>query len=121
MSFALDGLDGIAARHFNQCSKFGMFMDMIIDRMGTLTFILLLCKAGHDQSWALIFWAVVDAASHWAATLTYSYLLSYFRAAMSQIHHKEKIYRFKVLEVYYKNQYWLMTFLCISAEVPLLF
>merc|ERR1712032_824310 len=92
--FALYGLDGIAARHFNQCSKFGMFMDMIIDRMGTLTFILLLCKAGHDQSWALVFWAVVDTASHWAATLT---------AAMTQIHHKEKVYRFRILEVYYKN------------------
>jgi len=39
-SVTIDNLDGVAARYFNQCSKFGACYDMIIDRMSTIIFMI---------------------------------------------------------------------------------
>jgi len=36
ISFVLDYFDGLMARAFKQCSKFGGLLDMLTDRMGTL-------------------------------------------------------------------------------------
>ena len=32
VSQGLDAVDGMVARHFNQCSKFGAVLDMLTDR-----------------------------------------------------------------------------------------
>ena len=32
VSQGLDAVDGIVARHFNQCTKFGQVLDMLTDR-----------------------------------------------------------------------------------------
>lgn len=36
ISFCLDYFDGLTARAFKQCSRFGGLLDMLTDRMGTL-------------------------------------------------------------------------------------
>eukprot|EP00467_Chlorarachnion_reptans_P013897 CAMPEP_0114496336 /NCGR_PEP_ID=MMETSP0109-20121206/5714_1 /TAXON_ID=29199 /ORGANISM="Chlorarachnion reptans, Strain CCCM449" /LENGTH=212 /DNA_ID=CAMNT_0001673599 /DNA_START=39 /DNA_END=677 /DNA_ORIENTATION=+ len=35
VSYLLDAVDGVAARYFNQCSKLGYYLDMIIDRISS--------------------------------------------------------------------------------------
>ncbi|RYG47216.1 CDP-alcohol phosphatidyltransferase family protein, partial [archaeon] len=35
LSYALDALDGVAARHLGQCSRFGALLDMVTDRAAT--------------------------------------------------------------------------------------
>ena len=42
LSFILDLFDGIAARHFKQCSQFGAVLDMVTDRCSTCGFLMLL-------------------------------------------------------------------------------
>lgn len=40
LSSFLDAFDGMAARHFDQCSKFGAVLDMLSDRIGTCMLIM---------------------------------------------------------------------------------
>ncbi len=43
LSYLLDGVDGFLARKFNQCSIFGYYLDMLIDRISS-GYILTLCS-----------------------------------------------------------------------------
>lgn len=54
---ASDGLDGFIARRFNQCSKFGAFIDPIADKSLMLTAIITLSLApwGVDE-WQIPLW-----------------------------------------------------------------
>jgi CDP-diacylglycerol--glycerol-3-phosphate 3-phosphatidyltransferase len=59
-----DGVDGWIARHFNQCSKFGAFIDPIADKALLLTGVIVLsCLDWGEPGWRLPFWfaAVVIA------------------------------------------------------------
>lgn len=61
----MDAIDGVAARHFDQCSQLGQFLDMLTDRMGTLVLMVIICLQ-NPQFWA--FWTfliVLDIVSHW--------------------------------------------------------
>lgn len=49
-----------------------MFLDMIVDRIGTLFFVMLLVYSNHPIAQLLILWSLIDVASHWCATLVYS-------------------------------------------------
>lgn len=51
-------------------SKFGGFLDMISDRMGTLIFLIMLIRSFPEQCDPMIVWAIVDIMSHWCATLS---------------------------------------------------
>jgi len=42
ISFVADAVDGMAARHFKQCSDFGAVLDMVTDRCSTAGFLLIL-------------------------------------------------------------------------------
>ena len=42
ISFCLDLFDGMAARHFNQTSKYGGTLDMVIDRISTSGLLMVL-------------------------------------------------------------------------------
>lgn len=55
-----DGLDGYVARHFNQCSKFGAFIDPIADKSLMLTAIITLSLApwGID-AWQIPVWFAI--------------------------------------------------------------
>ena len=44
VSSMLDAFDGMAARHFNQCSQFGAALDMVTDRSATMMLLCALCR-----------------------------------------------------------------------------
>jgi CDP-diacylglycerol--inositol 3-phosphatidyltransferase len=61
----LDGIDGITARAFNQCSRFGALLDMLTDRMSTAALLIVLSHLYANQ-WAFFtFLIVLDIVSHW--------------------------------------------------------
>ncbi|ODM99237.1 CDP-diacylglycerol--inositol 3-phosphatidyltransferase [Orchesella cincta] len=64
-SALLDAVDGHAARHFNQSTKFGAMLDQLTDRCGTAC--LMMCLAAFYPSYAFFFQMslVVDIGMHW--------------------------------------------------------
>lgn len=49
-----DSLDGYIARHFNQVSDFGKFIDPIADKLLVTSALLIFVEAGQMSSWACI-------------------------------------------------------------------
>jgi phosphatidylglycerophosphate synthase len=73
VSCLLDALDGFAARHFDQATKFGAVLDMVTDRCTTACLLVFLASA--FPRWSIIFQGLIslDLASHYMhmyATLT---------------------------------------------------
>ena len=65
LGFVLDGVDGHAARYFNQESTMGKLLDMVTDRIstGALLFVLSLYLPCCTIIFVFVFW--LDTASHW--------------------------------------------------------
>lgn len=61
----LDAVDGVTARYFNQCSKFGAVLDMLTDRMSTAVLLVVLALLYPDMWGAFAFLIVLDIVSHW--------------------------------------------------------
>ncbi len=111
-SFVLDALDGIAARAFNQCSRFGACLDMLTDRMATLVLVIICLQIDSASLQGyILWWILIDLTSHWLQTLA---------AAQSNSHHKSIKNRFALLNLYYNNKKFMCT-LCVGAEIFLLF
>lgn len=73
ISCLLDAADGVAARHFDQSTRFGAVLDMVTDRCTTSCLLVFLASA--FPRWSLIFQGLIslDLASHYMhmyATLT---------------------------------------------------
>ena len=49
-----DLLDGYIARHYNQITNFGKFMDPLADKVLVLTAMACFCAAGRFPDWALV-------------------------------------------------------------------
>ncbi len=49
-----DLLDGYVARHYNQITDFGKFMDPLADKMLVLTAMICFCAMGWFPAWALV-------------------------------------------------------------------
>ena len=49
-----DLLDGYIARHYNQITDFGKFMDPLADKVLVLTAMVCFCAAGRFPDWALV-------------------------------------------------------------------
>ncbi|KAJ2893580.1 CDP diacylglycerol-inositol 3-phosphatidyltransferase-like protein [Zalerion maritima] len=65
VSCLLDALDGIAARYFDQSTRFGAVLDMVTDRCTTACLLVFLSSA--FPRWAIVFQGLisVDLASHY--------------------------------------------------------
>jgi CDP-diacylglycerol--inositol 3-phosphatidyltransferase len=61
----LDALDGHAARHFNQTSRFGAVLDMVTDRCTTSSLICFLCVLYPDYVFLFQLLVSLDLASHY--------------------------------------------------------
>eukprot|EP01138_Halocafeteria_seosinensis_P015677 gb/GECG01015998.1/.p1 GENE.gb/GECG01015998.1/~~gb/GECG01015998.1/.p1 ORF type:complete len:219 (+),score=9.58 gb/GECG01015998.1/:1-657(+) len=109
-SYALDALDGVAARGLNQCSRFGAVLDMVTDRFCTCVLLLILSHLWRDlfPVWAILL--SLELVSHWLSM--YSSLL------LQSGSHKTSV-RNPLLRFYYLYPYALFTF-CLGNEVFLM-
>jgi hypothetical protein len=98
VSCLLDALDGLAARHFEQSTKFGAVLDMVTDRCTTACLLVFLASAW--PRFSIIFQGLIslDLASH--------YMHMYATLSMGgsgQSHKKVDESRSWVLKQYYSN------------------
>jgi hypothetical protein len=99
VSCLLDALDGLAARRFEQSTKFGAVLDMVTDRCTTACLLVFLASA--FPRWSIIFQGLIslDLASH--------YMHMYATLSMGgsgTSHKKVDESRSWVLKMYYSNQ-----------------
>ncbi|KAL8834981.1 MAG: hypothetical protein Q9170_003502 [Blastenia crenularia] len=99
ISCLLDALDGVAARHFSQSTRFGAVLDMVTDRCTTSCLLVFLSSA--FPRWALLFQGLIslDFASH--------YMHMYATLVMGgseQSHKKIDQSRSRLLHLYYNNR-----------------
>lgn len=123
ISCLLDALDGVLARRFDQCTRFGAVLDMVTDRCTTACLLVFLSSAW--PRWALLFQGLIslDLASH--------YMHMYATLAMGnagQSHKKVDESRSRILNLYYSNNVshacarrWTEANLIPSIEGPVLF
>ncbi|CAG7918947.1 unnamed protein product [Penicillium olsonii] len=109
VSCLLDGLDGYAARYFNQSTTFGAVLDMVTDRCTTACLLVFLSSAW--PRWAIVFQALIslDMASH--------YMHMYATLSMggsSQSHKKVDPTRSWIMYQYYTNK--AVLFVCCALN-----
>ncbi|KAL8902448.1 MAG: hypothetical protein Q9207_004705 [Kuettlingeria erythrocarpa] len=109
VSCLLDALDGVAARQFNQSTRFGAVLDMVTDRCTTSCLLVFLSSA--FPRWALLFQGLIslDFASH--------YMHMYATLAMGdsgQSHKKIDQSRSRLLHLYYNNRAVLFVFCTLN-------
>ncbi|MES1915608.1 MAG: hypothetical protein MHM6MM_007530 [Cercozoa sp. M6MM] len=109
LSMGLDAVDGVAARHFNQCSKFGAMLDMLTDRMSTCGLLIVLARLYPDYWQVFALLIVLDTVSHWMQMD--SRLMSGAKS------HKGA--RNALLNFYYTFPFALL-FFCVGAEAFLI-
>ena len=51
---ATDFVDGYIARHYNQVSDFGKFLDPLADKLLTLAAMVMFCEWGSFPAWAIL-------------------------------------------------------------------
>ncbi|KAI9721616.1 MAG: CDP-diacylglycerol-inositol 3-phosphatidyltransferase [Chrysothrix sp. TS-e1954] len=111
ISCLLDALDGVAARHFQQSTRFGAVLDMVTDRCTTTCLLVFLASA--FPRWSLVFQGLIslDLASHYMhmyATLT--------MGGSGMSHKKVDASRSWIMNQYYSNNKVLFTF-CAMNEL----
>ncbi|KAL1641816.1 phosphatidylinositol synthase 1 (CDP-alcohol phosphatidyltransferase1) [Diplodia intermedia] len=109
VSCLLDALDGLAARRFNQSTKFGAVLDMVTDRCTTACLLVFLASA--FPRWSIVFQGLIslDLASH--------YMHMYATLSMGgagQSHKKMDESKGWIMKMYYSNNIVLFTFCALN-------
>ncbi|KAG5476547.1 hypothetical protein LSCM1_04262 [Leishmania martiniquensis] len=116
-SFALDAVDGVAARALDQCSHFGTILDMLTDRASTAGFLVVLDGVLQPMPYRYTFLLstllFLDVASHFCRMYA-----SVFIRKDSHKDVSDSI--FSLLRVYYSNRR-VMGALCIGQEFSYIF
>lgn len=111
-SFALDALDGMAARALQQCSHFGAILDMLVDRASTTGLLVVLCgilqPSQHWCTCVLAYLAFLDVGSHFCRMY-----VSIFLGAQSHKDVSQSV--FGLLRWYYSCRNF-MGVLCVGQE-----
>jgi phosphatidylglycerophosphate synthase len=99
VSCLLDALDGYAARHFEQSTRFGAVLDMVTDRCTTACLLVFLASAW--PRWAILFQGLIslDLASHYVHM--YATLIM---GGVDTSHKKVDKSRSFILNLYYTNK-----------------
>ncbi|GMH53155.1 hypothetical protein TrST_g1692 [Triparma strigata] len=111
-SFIGDLFDGMAARKFNQSSKFGGVLDMVTDRCTTAGMLVVLTWIFNEPSTKLLFLFLffLDISSHWMQ-MTSSLMLG--------SHHKSRegnSKKFILVRLFYES-YPFFGYCCVGAEL----
>ena len=64
-SYFLDAFDGMAARKFDQCSRYGAALDMVCDRASNSMIYMILAALWPQYSFAFYLCLLLDFGSHW--------------------------------------------------------
>ena len=106
--FILDAIDGMVARYFDLCSKFGSVLDMVTDRTSTMGLVMVLCHMETNPSYVFIFILanVLDMFSHW--------FQMYANLLYGKKTHKETSNYF--LKIYYTNKFF-SAIICLGQEL----
>ena len=64
-SWILDAFDGFTARYFNQCSKFGWVLDMVIDKTSTACLLMTIGRLYPEFQFISQLWFTLDIFAHW--------------------------------------------------------
>ncbi len=118
-SFALDLFDGMAARYFDQKSKLGATLDMVIDRISTAGLLMVLSVLYSEKTHYFIYLMMLDVGSHWLQTHS-GFMDVPDKGLLLKDNHKGLEEKFWILNFYYKNKYGLLI-ICLGAELFLLF
>jgi CDP-diacylglycerol--inositol 3-phosphatidyltransferase len=99
VSCLLDALDGYAARHFEQSTRFGAVLDMVTDRCTTACLLVFLSSAW--PRWSIVFQGLIslDLASHYVHM--YATLIM---GGADTSHKKVDKSRSFILNLYYTNK-----------------
>lgn len=113
ISCLLDALDGYAARHFEQSTRFGAVLDMVTDRCTTACLLVFLSSAW--PRWSIVFQGLIslDLASH--------YIHMYATLSMGgsdQSHKQVDKTRSWILNLYYTNKVRLPPISILSSFRP---
>lgn len=100
VSQALDAFDGMAARKFNQSTRFGAVLDMVCDRASNGVLLAILADLHPKYSWVFLSDIVLDLVSHW-----YQMYVSLLKGA----HHKQSKSKYALLNIYYGYKSVLFT------------
>lgn len=65
LGFAFDAVDGLAARHYDQVTKFGAVLDMVTDRCSTVGLLGILCRMSPTYCVVWIVLMALDLSAHW--------------------------------------------------------
>lgn len=109
VSCLLDALDGYAARHFEQSTRFGAVLDMVTDRCTTACLLVFLASAW--PRWAIVFQGLIslDLASHYVHM--YATLIM---GGADTSHKKVDKSRSFILNLYYTNKTVLFLFCALN-------
>mmetsp|Transcript_12168 Transcript_12168/g.10788 ORF Transcript_12168/g.10788 Transcript_12168/m.10788 type:complete len:145 (-) Transcript_12168:234-668(-) len=100
ISYTLDMADGFAARTFNQCTKFGAVLDMVLDRITTASLFAILANVYQDQAIYFLLFLGLDLGSHWLQVVT-----TYAKGNDS--HKGDDDSESAVVKIYYKSKIML--------------
>lgn len=108
-SYALDAIDGLAARLFNQSSLFGSMLDMLTDRVSTMCLLMTLGHFYTDYFFVLQMLLIIDIVSHW---------LHFFSSTIQgKISHKRIDSQSNLLmRIYYENKL-ILTSVCAMEQI----
>lgn len=115
-SYGLDAIDGMAARYFNQCSKLGVYLDMVADRLSTCLLLHIVAQAQFDQGndlGGIMFYFIlisVEVVSHGTVMLM---------SELGGFHQKEMKSKSRSVQLYLTNKKILFSS-CASFEFFLL-
>ncbi len=100
LSQLLDAFDGMAARYFNQSTRFGAVLDMVCDRASNGVMLAILSSLVPEYAWIFLGDIALDLVSHW-----YQMYITLLKGK----HHKESKSSWTLLNLYYGNKTVLFT------------
>lgn len=108
-SYALDAVDGLAARLFNQSSLFGSMLDMLTDRVSTMCLLMTLGHFYTDYFFVLQLLLAIDIVSHW---------LHFFSSTIQgkTSHKRIDSATNPLMRLYYENKF-ILTSVCAMEQI----